>query len=93
MDDSARQLAEKANRQGVSHCIAGKFHEGIACYREAVRLSPDSFQYHLNLGNALNETGSWKEAEAALAQARALAPGEADIHRALARSAIGLGHV
>jgi predicted O-linked N-acetylglucosamine transferase (SPINDLY family) len=89
MDSSA--LAEKANRQGVSHCLAGRFHEGVAAFREAVRLSPDSFQYHLNLGNALNEAGLWKEAEAALLKARALAPDEADIHRALVKAAIGLG--
>jgi protein O-GlcNAc transferase len=83
--------AEDANRQGVMLCKAGATAKGVDCFRQAILLAPDTYEYHLNLGNALNEIGKWAEAKDVLGRASDLAPTQADIHKALATAFAGLG--
>src|ERR1039458_8787628 len=88
--NAAEANAEENNRQGVSHCKAGAIAKGAECFRQAISLSPDSYQYHLNLGNALNEMGMWDEAEKVLCLAFSLSPNQSDIHKAVANAYVGL---
>lgn len=83
--------ANLANQQGVVHCQAGDIAKGVECFRQAARLAPDVFEYHLNLGRAFNLLKQWREAEDVLAVAHSLAPGEIDIHIAMADAFAGLG--
>jgi len=43
-------------------------------FREAIRLEPDSFKAHINLGNDLAKQGRFREAEAEFREAIHLAP-------------------
>jgi predicted O-linked N-acetylglucosamine transferase (SPINDLY family) len=88
--ETKNAAAGEANRRGVAHCQAGEIDLGVACFREAVKRAPDIAEYRLNLGRALNQLGSWGAAEKVLAEAHALAPGDAAIHAAIARSYAGL---
>lgn len=56
---------------GNAHTEAGDDPKAEACYREALRLTPDTTfaQLPYNFGNALARQGRWAEAEAAYAQA------------------------
>jgi eukaryotic-like serine/threonine-protein kinase len=63
-----------------------RWEEAIHCYREAVRLNPDSPWTHYDLGMALNTPGRQDEAIVHLEKAVSLAPGavEARMNLALA---------
>jgi tetratricopeptide (TPR) repeat protein len=67
MTTAADSLIEQGNRAED----AGKLHEALALYREAVKLAPQSARAHLNLGIALAALGD--EAGAVAGYERALA--------------------
>jgi len=69
--------------QAVSLHQAGRVHDAIAHYRQALALKPDLVGAHSNLGTALCELGLWEEAEASYRKALALQPEQAEAHNNL----------
>jgi len=59
--------------------------ESLRYFRESLRVKPDNFMTHLNLGAALAEWGQLDQAEAHLRTALRLNPGSARVRSALAR--------
>jgi tetratricopeptide (TPR) repeat protein len=57
-----------------------KLPEAIAAYKEAIRLQPEDYLTHDNLGIVLLEQGKWSEVEAAFKQAIRCKPGFAPAH-------------
>jgi Flp pilus assembly protein TadD len=73
----SREKWEQANTfyvQGVTATHANKVPESIELYRKAIAIYPDDPDYQINLGVALEDKGSFKEAETVLNHALTLAP-------------------
>jgi protein O-GlcNAc transferase len=69
----------------------GTFPQAADCLRLAVKLNPRHALSHFNLGNTLAACGQLAEAAAAYQAAQALAPGQTDVARALARVEVKRG--
>lgn len=82
---------QKATRLAIASFEAGDVTTGIARFREVARQAPRVYEAHLNLGTALNKARMWNEANEALGNAHALAPGKVDMHRAIADTYAGMG--
>src|SRR5258708_27532407 len=65
-------------RQGDALAAQSKFEDAVGSYRQALRLQPDSFAAHFQLGNLLSVLGKGPEAVAAYLQALRLQPDHAD---------------
>jgi Flp pilus assembly protein TadD len=65
-------------RQGDALADQGKFEDAVASYRQALRLQPDSFAAHFQLGNVFAAHGKGPEAVAAYLHAVRLQPDHAD---------------
>ena len=72
--DARRCRGVDQPRHGV-RCALARADEAIAAYRQALAIDPGALAAHVNLGNALQQTGDIDGAVAALETARALAPG------------------
>jgi tetratricopeptide (TPR) repeat protein len=67
-------------QRGYAFDQKGRYKEGEAAYREAIRLKPDFPLAHVNLGVALGSQGRHKEAEAACREAIRLKPDFPEAH-------------
>ena len=67
--------------------------EAVTHYRKAVSLRPELFEAHTNLGNALKETGHFKDAAASHRKAIALNPEYAEAHTNLGNAWKELGRL
>ena len=81
-ESALKQLAEKCPNDGAVqhnlatiHLRAGRFQDAIQCYRQSLRLRPNSPQTHLYLGIALEKAGRVDEATTAWNEVRRLVPG------------------
>lgn len=62
----------------------GRWQEAADAYRHAIRLDPEHWDSHLNLGAALSNLGRFDEAVAALEQAVAYRPDRTAVYRQMA---------
>jgi len=76
--------AAEAFRRGVAHHQAGRSHEAIAEYKQAIQLDPSKAYSHYNLGLLLRETRELNAAETAFNAALEAAPGMTDARYMLA---------
>ena len=60
------QRARKANVLGLQHYERWDIDEAIKSFNEAIRLSPEEAEYHLNLARALARYGDFDAARRAL---------------------------
>ncbi|HEX8943119.1 MAG TPA: tetratricopeptide repeat protein, partial [Gemmatimonadaceae bacterium] len=67
---------------GVVLVQAGRLDEGIARFREALRIDPNYSDVHIDLGNALNARGAADDALAEFATVVRLRPDYAEAHNA-----------
>ncbi|MFX8875770.1 tetratricopeptide repeat protein, partial [Acinetobacter baumannii] len=73
----SKALWDEANAyyiQGVSATQANKVDQSIAMYKKAISIYADDPDFQINLGVALEDKGSYKEAETVLNHALTLAP-------------------
>ena len=63
---TALQWARKANVLGLQHYERWDIDEAIKSFNEAIRLSPEEAEYHLNLARALARYGDFDAARRAL---------------------------
>ena len=63
---TAMQRARKANVLGLQHYERWDIDEAIKSFNEAIRLSPEEAEYHLNLARALARYGDFDAARRAL---------------------------
>lgn len=63
---TALQRARKANVLGLQHYERWDIDEAIKSFNEAIRLSPEEAEYHLNLARALARYGDFDAARRAL---------------------------
>jgi tetratricopeptide (TPR) repeat protein len=63
---TTRQRARKANVLGLQHYERWDIDEAIKSFNEAIRLSPEEAEYHLNLARALARYGDFDAARRAL---------------------------
>ncbi len=63
------EAAEKISNRGAKLKQEGEIEAAIACYRQAIELSPNNYQYYYQLANILKEQGQLKQAEIYLQQA------------------------
>ena len=86
-----KTAAEDLCQRGISMASLGRHQEALACYDEALALSPDEPNLHNNRGNALSNLGRLDEALGAFARAIDLRPrnDSAFANRALAYARAG----
>jgi len=83
--------SEIQNNLGNAHLARGRFDEAMACYRLALKISPDDARTHVNLGNVLGHIGRMQESIASSRRAIALDPARCEAHNnlGLALAAVG----
>jgi uncharacterized protein (TIGR03032 family) len=74
------QQADFHDHAGVAHCNVGDFVGGIACYQEALRLSPHTVHVQYNLGLAQSKSGQYEAALQTLLNLIAKQPNHAPAH-------------
>jgi serine/threonine protein kinase/tetratricopeptide (TPR) repeat protein len=75
-DQANRISALECDERGASYLQDGRFAEAEAAFRDAIRIQPDYFQAHTNLGRILYDRKRYDEAELALASAIQLQPSD-----------------
>jgi tetratricopeptide (TPR) repeat protein len=76
-------LSDVQNNLGNAHLARGRFEEAMACYRLALKISPDDAKTHVNLGNVLGHLGKMQESIASSRRAIALDPTRCEAHNNL----------
>ena len=75
--------AERYNREGVVHFNKGDYDAALASFKEAIRLNPDLFLAHFNLGVTYGKKGQLDASTASFKEAIRLEPDVASGHFAL----------
>jgi tetratricopeptide (TPR) repeat protein len=73
----ANEEAIRANEAGVELANARQYAEALPFYEKAVRLAPDWYALHLNIGIATKHTGDWARSLAGSLRALELDPARA----------------
>jgi tetratricopeptide (TPR) repeat protein len=84
-------LSDIQNNLGNAHVAQGRYEEAMACYRLALKISPDDAKTHLNLGNVLGYLGRMEESIASSRRAIALDPTRGEAHNNLGLALAALG--
>jgi tetratricopeptide (TPR) repeat protein len=84
-------LSDIQNSLGNAHVAQGRHEEAMACYRLALKMSPDDAKTHLNLGNVLGYLGRMQESIASSRRAIALDPNRCEAHNNLGLALAALG--
>ncbi len=75
--------AERYNREGVVHFNKGDYDAALASFKEAIRLNPDLFLAHFNLGVTYDKKGQLDASTASFKEAIRLKPDHARAHYTL----------
>ncbi len=75
--------AERYNSEGVVHFNKGDYDAALASFKEAIRLNPDLFLAHFNLGVTYGKKGQWDASIDSFKEAVRLEPDVASGHFAL----------
>jgi tetratricopeptide (TPR) repeat protein len=81
------------NNLGIALLEQGEAEQGIADFREALRINPNFARAHYNLGNALDGQGRTGEGIAELRAAVRIDPAYADAHSSLGAALDGQGRM
>ena len=72
--------AERYNSEGVGHFNKGDYDAALASFKEAIRLNPDLFLAHYNLGVTYGQKGQWDASIDSFKEAIRLKPDDARGH-------------
>ena len=72
--------AERYNSEGVGHFNKGDYDAALASFKEAIRLNPDIFFAHYNLGMTYGKKGQWDASIDSFKEANRLKPDDARAH-------------
>ena len=75
--------AERYNSEGVGHFNKGDYDAALASFKEAIRLNPDLFLAHYNLGALYGKKGQWDASIDSFKEVIRLEPDIASTHFAL----------
>ncbi|MGD1921635.1 MAG: tetratricopeptide repeat protein [Pleurocapsa sp.] len=78
-----REQEQEHCRQAIAAVKAKNWQLAAQCYQEAIKLNPQQFRYHYNLGEVQVKLDRWKEALECYQKAGELEPNNADIQHNL----------